>query len=109
MDLNVDLGFRIFTKQRVRLHGINTPETYGTKKGSAEWEAGMAAKNFVLGWLDKLQATPDDPWGDVMIRSFDGRPLGQGKYGRWLVEVYFGSSCLNHLLVNFGHAERVEY
>ena len=33
MDIVIDLGFKITTNQRIRLKGINTPETYRCKKG----------------------------------------------------------------------------
>ena len=36
VDVLIDLGLNVFTKERIRLFGINTPETYGVKKGSAE-------------------------------------------------------------------------
>lgn len=104
LDLLIDLGFRTFVKQRVRLYGINTPETFGVKKGSAEYEAGKAATRFVYSWLD-------GEGSEVSIQSHDGKPLGQGKYGRWLVEVLLPNDpvSLNDALVEAGHAEWVEY
>ena len=32
LDVNIDLGFKITTVQRIRLARINTPETYNVKK-----------------------------------------------------------------------------
>jgi micrococcal nuclease len=81
LDLMIDLGFRVFAKHRVRLHGIDTPETYGVKKESEEYKAGMAAKEFVESWLR-------NEGGEVLIRSHDGGTPRAGKYGRWLVDVY---------------------
>lgn len=36
-DLIVDPGFKITTRQRIRLCGINTPETHNIKKDSEEY------------------------------------------------------------------------
>lgn len=110
LDLAVDLGFKVHVHIRVRLYGINTPEKFGVKKGSPEYEAGVAASSFVEQWLN--EHTVDN---DVVIRSIDGKPIGQGKYGRWLVELYAESDdgttegILNEALVVSGHAERVTY
>lgn len=104
LDLLVDLGFRVFTKVRCRLCGVDTPEKYGVKKSSEEYQRGVAASDFVEGWLSTL--------GDrVTIRSFDAKPLGQGKYGRWLCTVWSpsGGACLNEDLIEAGHASRVTY
>ena len=117
LDVSIDLGFRTWVKERVRLYGIDTPETYGVKKGSEEWTAGMAAKDAVLAWLDdSAPIGVGDPMGrwEVYLRSHDGKRLGQGKYGRWLVEVWpitdnEGAASLNAHLVATGHAEQKEY
>lgn len=105
MDVRIDLGFKVSVTERVRLYGIDTPETFGVKKESEEWKAGMAAKDFVLGWLSDL--------GDrVVIRSHDGKRLGTGKYGRWIVEIYPPSGegpSLNQELVESGNAKFVTY
>ena len=104
LDLLVDLGFRVFVKVRVRLYGIDTPETYGVKKDSEEYAKGVAATESARTWLCSNN-------NRVVICSHDGRALGQGKYGRWLVEVFpYGSGgSLNESLLRLGHAERVEY
>ena len=48
VDLEIDLGMSVFAKQRIRLAGINTPETYGVKKDSEEYAAGIKAKNIEI-------------------------------------------------------------
>jgi micrococcal nuclease len=105
MDLLIDLGFKVSVKERVRLYGIDTPETYGVKRDSEEYAAGSLAKNYVLGWLSNL--------GDrVVIRSHNGKALGTGKYGRWIVEVFPASgegTSLNEELVSSGNAKYVTY
>jgi micrococcal nuclease len=80
LDMEVDLGFRTFQRIRCRLYGLNAPETFGVPRYSEEYAAGKAAIDFVTSWF----ATNNGPAG-VVIRSYDGRDIGQEKYGRWLV------------------------
>ncbi|RLA42168.1 MAG: hypothetical protein DRQ64_00300 [Gammaproteobacteria bacterium] len=128
IDLEIDLGFRQFGKHRCRLHGIDTPETYGVKKDSVEYKAGWAAKDAVLKWLDQwalIEGEVGRCW-EVLIRSHDGGYPRAGKYGRWIVEVYpyiqsdpkkklsrkevlNDNRSLNDYLVEAGHAVRKEY
>ena len=110
LDLDVDLGFKVHVRVRVRLFGIDTPETYGVKKESEEFKAGTEAKAFVLDWLDLQAGESCAPRAPVVIKSHDGKPIGQGKYGRWLVEVFpDAGGSLNEELVRMGHAEVVKY
>lgn len=107
LDLAIDLGFRTFSKVRVRLYGIDTPETYGVPRESEEWQAGMAAKAFVLEWLDNHDGN------SVRIRSHDGGTPRAGKYGRWLVEVWprkraSDTESLNKALIVSGNAKPYE-
>ena len=44
LDVMIDLGFNIHHKARVRLYGVNTPES--RTKDLAEKELGMKAKSF---------------------------------------------------------------
>lgn len=84
LDLMVDLGFTVYVRIRARLEGIDTPETYGVKKGSAEWVAGMESKKAVLAWLVKHGRS-------VTIKT----TKGTGKYGRWLATI-----CTHDMLVS---------
>lgn len=114
---DVDLGFSIRTKKGFRLHGLNTPEISGVKKDSEEYAAGQEAKRFVQEWLAKHgKAGSSGP--TVAIRSHKlGRELAQGKYGRYIVEVWtYGDLesdepefCLNAELIESGHAEVKHY
>ena len=47
IELMVDLGFNIHHKMRVRLYGVNTPES--RTKDLAEKELGLKAKKFTIG------------------------------------------------------------
>ena len=114
MDLTIDLGFRILTQVRCRLLGVDTPETYGVKKGSEEYQKGMAAKSFVKDWLHDhgegyIETSDGHTLARIVVRSHDGGPPRAGKYGRWLVEVMpfatvLGSISLNQALIQAGHA-----
>ncbi len=93
VDMLVDCGFSIYTGQRLRLYGINTPEIRG-----AERPAGLAAKEYVINRFSEAE--------DVVIRTIRDK---KGKYGRYLAVIYLDGVNLNEELVREGHAERKEY
>ncbi len=96
IDIDIDLGMKISYRIRARLMGINTPETYGVKKESDEYKAGMAAKQRLI---DLLSINPDG----FVVRTHKDR---KGKYGRYLVDVYVDedNKHVNEILVEEGHA-----
>jgi endonuclease YncB( thermonuclease family) len=113
----IDWGFRVKTehgfahKLKVRLYGLNTPETRGPK-AKVEGEAGKAATVFVEEWLHTHCASDSEGHSLIRLRSHDGRALAPGKYhGRWIAEVWdrLGVKSLNEALITSGHAEVVEY
>ena len=74
IDVDVDLGFSvILAKQRVRLHGIDTPESRTNDKD--EKVRGLLAKKFLLGMC---------PIGSTIHLHSHGK----GKFGRILGELY---------------------
>jgi len=100
LHLTADLGFKTFKKFTTRLNGINTPET--RTRDLDEKERGLAAKQFVIDWFDIHQHF------QLIVRVYM-----QGKYGRWIADIYAVSDKESHslcedLLAN-GHAEKVEY
>lgn len=109
LDLIVDLGFMVKVDIRVRLFGIDAPEIHGVKKESEEYQRGQAAVMCVRDWLTHNERE------ELIVRSLDGNAIGQGKYGRWLVEVWAGvaggtpGTCLNKHLVLEGHAVEKDY
>jgi micrococcal nuclease len=118
IDISIDLGFKISIAERVRLYGIDTPETYGVKKGSAEYNAGKAATAFVEQWLRDCDAHPVGNAGEyprqpmqITIQSYDGKELHTGKYGRWIADVYRPGdlTSLSAALAAAGHAKYVSY
>ena len=92
IDVHLDLGFNvILEKQRVRLHGIDTPES--RTRDLAEKKLALAAKARLI----ELCGTK------LKIES-----LGRGKYGRILGIPYTESDeNICELLIKEGHA--VEY
>jgi len=68
IDVVLDLGFSVkLHKQRVRLHGIDTPES--RTRDLAEKKLGLAAK-------ERLK--------ELCVGKFKLKSLGKGKYGRIL-------------------------
>ena len=92
VDVNLDLGFSvILAKQRVRLAGIDTPESRTRDK--AEKVLGLQAKEL-------LKSLCED--------GFVVESLGKGKYGRILGVLYDSDgNSLNQKIIDAGLA--VEY
>ena len=92
IDIILDLGFDVkLHKQRVRLHGIDTPES--RTRDLAEKKVGLAAK-------ERLQ--------ELCVGKFKIKSLGKGKYGRILGIPYTeDGEDICQILIKEGHA--VEY
>jgi micrococcal nuclease len=98
IELMVDLGFNIHHKMRVRLYGINTPES--RTKDLAEKELGLKAKKFTEDWFTNHQ------W--VFVNTI---PDKNDKYGRILARIYSSdkiedpkTACLNLDMIQSGNA-----
>ena len=98
IDAYIDLGFSVKVKKRIRLHGINTPES--RTRDLEEKARGLAAKNRLKAILEGAKS--------IQLNSF-----GVGKYGRCLGELHVdmldGKECItltnvNQLLITEGHA-----
>jgi len=100
IDLIIDMGFKITTKQRIRLADINTPETYGQKHDTEEYKAGMRAKNFVVKRLEENQN----------LVTINTSKL-TGKYGRYIGVIWLADNktSLNDELVEKGFAKVAHY
>ena len=92
LDCILDLGFDVkLHKQRVRLHGIDTPES--RTRDLAEKKLGLAAKKRL---------------GELCKGKFRVKSLGKGKYGRILGIPYTeDGEDICQILIKEGHA--VEY
>lgn len=100
VDIVIDLGFKITTNQRIRLKGINTPETYNVKRDSEEYKKGLAAKEFVI---QRIAANNNEAVIDT--------DKDTGKYGRYIATIWLAdnTTSLNDELVEKGFAEIAVY
>ena len=69
LDLELDLGFSISIRQRVRLQGIDTPEI--ASKDSGDRERAKAAREFTAAWCSRqaeirAETTKDDKYGRML-------------------------------------------
>jgi|TARA_R100000426_G_C4818750_1_gene109564 micrococcal nuclease len=89
VDVVLDLGFDVkLHKQRVRLHGIDTPES--RTRNLAEKKLGLAAK-------ERLK--------ELCVGKFKVKSLGKGKYGRILGIPYTETGeDICQKLIDEGHA-----
>ena len=94
IDVVIDLGFSILHKCRVRLLGIDTPES--RTRDLDEKARGKLAKDF----LSFCLASSDE---HVIKTSVDGK----GMFGRVLGTIYCDESNINQLMIDKHHA--VEY
>ena len=102
VDAMIDLGFSVHRKIRIRLHGINTPES--RTKDLEEKERGLQAKARLIEILEEHDY-------EVDLKSY-----GVGKFGRCLGELFyfkhipdsweseFVKISINNQLVEEGHA-----
>jgi micrococcal nuclease len=94
IDVIIDLGFDILFSSRVRLAGIDTPESRTTDK--AEKALGLEAKDYLKKQLKDAKS--------VVIRT--EKMNSSEKYGRILGWVYVNgdSESLNNKMINDGYA-----
>jgi micrococcal nuclease len=68
VDVVIDLGFSLYTKQRVRILGIDAPEI--RTRDPKEKERGEASKEFAEAWFSDgeftVQTTKDDKYGRIL-------------------------------------------
>ena len=96
VDADVDLGFDIFVKDRIRLMGIDTPESRTRNK--AEKKLGLLAK-------ERLKALCKQHKGNIILKT---SKEGKGKFGRILGSIYANGSeiTFNDILIAEGHARK---
>ena len=83
IDVNIDLGFDVCTKQRVRLLGIDTPESRTSDKEEKKY--GLLSKKKLKEWCLKAVASDKD---DIEIELRCPEADSRGKFGRVLAEVW---------------------
>ena len=94
VDVILDMGFNILYKERVRLFGIDTPESRTRDK--VEKKYGLLSKKFLQENLKK---------GKIVIKTH--KDSETGKFGRILGEIFVNGININMLMCSKGHA--VEY
>ena len=91
IDAIVDLGFNTFKKVRIRMHGINAPES--RTRDLEEKKKGLAAKARLI---EMLKENEDE---FILISH------GVGKFGRCLGEIFLNKkeNSINKQLIWEGH------
>ena len=92
IDVVLDLGFDILYKSRVRLYGIDTPES--RTRDLDEKARGKLAKNFLKDAIDQGEKVV------IQTKLKDSR----GKFGRVLGEVVVDGVNINVKMVDENHA-----
>lgn len=95
IDCDIDLGFNISLNHKVRLAGIDTPESRTKDLVEKKW--GMEAKEFVKNKLSEFK-------GQLIVKT--EKPDSTEKYGRIIGYVYLGdlNVSLNETMVTEGYA-----
>lgn len=92
IDAEIDLGFNVVIRQRIRLYGIDTPES--RTRDLEEKERGLAAKQRLTEILPK----------EFIVKTMLNK---RGKFGRILGVLYINTedkTSVNDMLVEEGHA-----
>ena len=87
IDLAIDLGFKIQTRQRVRLARIDTPERFQGNYQTAK----DFVKNAVLGKSVTIKTEKVSKWGYYLAEiMFDGKNLNDELFNAGLAKYYDG-------------------
>ena len=101
VDMQVDFGFYLGQRWRLRLAGLNAPEVRGPERPK-----GLVATEFVKQRLEGAERS--------VVQT-----TKKGKYGRYIADIYYGPASiaweemveegawLNEELIKAGHAVRV--
>lgn len=96
VDLLIDLGFNIFTKQRIRFAGIDTPELRGGTDESKARARAAAAR------VEDLLSS-----GEVFVRTEHDKTGKYGRYLGYLIVVKQGIDfVVNEILLEEGLAKK---
>jgi micrococcal nuclease len=94
IDVDIDLGFNVSYTQRVRLAGIDTPESRTTDL--KEKALGLEVKDYLKHFLEGAE--------DIVIQT--EKPDSSEKYGRILGWLFINDddTSLNEKMINEGYA-----
>ena len=87
VDVTIDLGFKIFHKARVRMYGIDTPES--RTRDLEEKQRGIMSKTFLGDTLAQSN--------NIIIKT---QKDAKGKFGRILGELYINDININQLMID---------
>ena len=95
VDCDIDLGFKvILAKQRIRLYGIDTPESRTRDK--VEKKYGLLAKKYLVDFIEAE---------DYQITLETAKGSGRGKFRRILGKILNkDGQCANEMMCDIGHA-----
>jgi micrococcal nuclease len=86
---DISLGFGIYiNNQKIRLLNINAPEVRGKSK-----ESGRKSRDYLR---ERILGKK------VIIKTHKDK---QGKYGRWLAEIFINGENINNTMVKLGYAK----
>lgn len=88
--VTIDLGLNVLTTAKLRLLGINAPEIRGAQRPK-----GLISKKALF---DKIFGQ------EIVVKTHKDK---QGKYGRWLAEIWLGKVNINTWLVRSGYAHAI--
>ena len=89
VEMEIDCGFTIKKRERVRLLGVNTPEMKGESRAQ-----GLLARDFTVKWFA-------DRSGDVFCRTVKDK---EDSFGRYLADITSGADSLCADLLASGNA-----
>ena len=98
VDAIIDLGFKIMYADRIRLMGLDTPESRTRNK--KEKELGLASKVRIK---ELLAQAPVGKRGSKWV-TLETTKMGTGKFGRILGTLYVGNTNVNQAMIDEGHA-----
>lgn len=93
-DLEIDLGFDVKVKHRIRLYGVDAYET-SLRAGTTEEEKrkGIEAKEFLI---ERILCK------EVVIETIKDK---KGKYGRYIANVCIDGKMVSELLLERGYVK----
>jgi len=100
VDADIDLGFNLFTKDRIRLMGMDTPES--RTRNLKEKSLGLASKARLKELL-KAAAPIKGKRGKKSV-FLQTSKQGKGKFGRILGALWVNGENLNEVLIAENHA-----
>ena len=105
VDARIDMGFKIVYEERIRLLGLDTPESFTSNK--KEKVLGLAAKYRIKELIAEANVLPKKRGKkDVVLKT---SKHGKGKFGRILGEIWINANTgeginVNQTLIDEGHA-----